>query len=90
MRELGRAADEDPQVTADLLQVYADVDQGHKELGTLSERVSGMRRDLARYTEEVKSLTGRVAPDLVAADPFMIGSGIAPEGPADGGTGKAA
>ncbi len=72
MQELDRAADEDPRVTEDILQVYSDLDHGQKELAALGEQISGMQRDLARYGEEAQALAGRVAPDLDTTDPFLL------------------
>lgn len=72
MRELGRPPGEDPRVTDDILQVYGDLDQAHKELEALGERVAGMRRDITRYAGEAEALARRVAPDLVGIDPPLM------------------
>jgi uncharacterized protein YhaN len=71
-QELGRAADEDPRMTEDILQVYTDLEQGQTEIAALQEHISGMRRDLARFGEEAQALAARVAPDLDPSDPFLL------------------
>jgi uncharacterized protein YhaN len=72
MRELGRPPSEDPLVTDDILQVYADLDQAYQELVALRERVAGMWRDLTRHAGEAEALASRVAPDLVTTDPPLL------------------
>ena len=72
MAELNRPTDEDPSVTEDVLQVYADLDVAQKELVSLGERVSGMQRDNARFTEEAAALASRMAKDLDGTDPFLL------------------
>jgi len=69
LQALGRPPDEDPDVTDDMLQVYAALEQAQKEAASLTERVAGMTRDIARFSAATAELTGRVAPDLAASEP---------------------
>jgi uncharacterized protein YhaN len=69
---LHRPADEDPGVTDDVLQVFVELDQAQKELHALLDRVAGMRRDVARFTETAGELAARLTPDLDRADPFHV------------------
>ena len=66
MAALGRLCDEDPQVTEDVLQVLAELDQAQKEHAGLAMRVSGMQRDIAHFTKEAVRMT----PGRAADDPF--------------------
>lgn len=70
MRALGRAPDEDPHSVEDLLQVFAELDQAQKDIAVLSERVTGMQRDNARFEAAVLGLAARIAPELDRTDPY--------------------
>jgi len=76
MVDLGRPADEDPLVAEDVLQAFADLEKARKELPEQAERVSGMQRDNARFTDEAVDLARRIAPDLADSEPFLIAAAL--------------
>jgi uncharacterized protein YhaN len=73
---LGRPADEDPDVTADMLSVLDDLAQTQAELAGLDERVAGMRRESEAFATRVRDLVQRAAPDLAEADTFAMASNL--------------
>lgn len=72
MMALGRPPDEDPQVTEDVLQVLAELDQAQKERAGLAERVAGMQREIAHFAKQA----ARMASDVEADDPFVLVSAL--------------
>ncbi|HEY4044279.1 MAG TPA: hypothetical protein VGM32_20870, partial [Rhodopila sp.] len=72
MRDLGRPAEEDPQVTEDVLQVLAELEQAQKDFAALAGRIAGMGRDITQFEASAAALAARLAPDLDHADRFEL------------------
>jgi uncharacterized protein YhaN len=72
MQALRRPPDEDPHVTADLLQVFADLDQAQKQRADRTTRVRGMQQDIEGFSHAATALAARLAPNLAGQDAFQI------------------
>ncbi|MFL5283579.1 MAG: ATP-binding protein, partial [Rhodopila sp.] len=73
---LGRPAGEDPNVTDEVLDSLEALAQAQRDHAILSERVTGMQRDIERFAQHAASVAARVAPDLDPADPFALISAL--------------
>jgi uncharacterized protein YhaN len=72
MEALRRPPDEDPHVTADLLQVFADLDQALKQRADRTTRVRGMQQEIEGFSQATTALATRLAPDLAPQDAFQV------------------
>ncbi len=70
MTELARPDDEDPAVTAAVLETLRDIAAEHRETSSLAERIGGMRTEIAHFTEAVRDLVQSLPSRGLPADPF--------------------
>ncbi len=68
---LGRPADEAPDLTGHVLELYALLAGEVAKAASLAARSTGMAQDIARFAAEVAALTSRLDPSLDAADPTL-------------------
>ncbi len=65
-------------ITDDILAGLEELAQAHREHVDLTERVTGMRRDVDLLGQDATALAARVAPDLDRTDPFALVSLLRP------------
>lgn len=66
LRALGRPADEPPDITEEILQIFTELDQQQQEAASLAERVADMRGHNTAFASAVTALAGMQAQE----DPF--------------------
>lgn len=64
LNQLGRPADESPDVAADILALLTELDQDQKAATRLDDRLRAMRADNSVFTDAVAMLCDQAAPDL--------------------------
>jgi uncharacterized protein YhaN len=70
LTDLARPAEEEPIVTAAVLETLREIASEHRETVSLSERIGGMNAVIDRFTQSVRDLVQSVPSPTISREPF--------------------